>query len=148
MGERYLHIALPLIITVIANIIAVSTLNIGARYFAMCLLPLSFYSSAICQLSWISGSLSQPAVKRAASIAIINAICNTPNIWTSYLYYDSPRYVAAFSVNLGAAVVAFASATATYLYLRKQNQLMDQERPLGRSGPTPVQQANGFRYML
>ncbi|KAH0378429.1 putative MFS transporter, partial [Aureobasidium melanogenum] len=148
MGERYLHIALPLIITVIANIIADSTLNIGARYFAMCLLPLSFYSSAIYQLSWISDSLSQPAVKRAASIAIINAICNTPNIWTSYLYYDSPRYVAAVSVNLGAAVVAFASATATYFYLRKQNQLMDQERPLGRSGPTPVQQANGFRYML
>ncbi|KAH0346383.1 putative MFS transporter, partial [Aureobasidium melanogenum] len=148
MGERYLHIALPLIITVIANIIAVSTLNIGARYFAMCLLPLSFYSSAICQLSWISGSLSQPAVKRAASIAIINAICNTPNIWTSYLYYDSPRYVAAFSVNLGAAVVASASASATYFYLRRQNQLMDQGKPLGRSGPTPVQQANGFRYML
>ncbi|KAI4762782.1 MFS general substrate transporter [Aureobasidium sp. EXF-3400] len=148
MGERYLHIALPLIITVLANIIAVSTLNIGARYFAMCIMPLSFYSSAICQLSWISGSLSQPAVKRAASIAIINAICNTPNIWTSYLYYDSPRYVAAFSVNLGAAVVAFASATATYFYLRRQNQMMDQGKPLGRSGPTPVQQANGFRYML
>jgi hypothetical protein len=148
MGERYLHIALPLIITVLANIIAVSTLNVGARYFAMCIMPLSFYSSAICQLSWISGSLSQPAVKRAASIAIINAICNTPNIWTSYLYYDSPRYVAAFSVNLGAAVVAFASATATYLYLRRQNQLMDQGKPLGRSGPTSVQQANGFRYML
>ncbi|KAI4852177.1 MFS general substrate transporter [Aureobasidium sp. EXF-8846] len=148
MGERYLHIALPLIVTVLANIIAVSTLNVGARYFAMCLMPLSFYSSAICQLSWISGSLSQPAVKRAASIAIINAICNTPNIWTSYLYYDSPRYVAAFSVNLGAAVVAFASATATFLYLRRQNQMMDQGKPLGRSGPTLVQQANGFRYML
>ncbi|THZ39556.1 MFS general substrate transporter [Aureobasidium pullulans] len=148
MGERYLHIALPLTITVVANIIAVSTLNVGARYFAMCLMPLSFYSSAICQLSWISGSLSQPAVKRAASIAIINAICNTPNIWTSYLYYDSPRYVAAFSVNLGAAVAAFLSATASYFYLRRQNQRLDQGKPMGSSGPTPVQQANGFRYML
>jgi hypothetical protein len=29
--ERYLHIALPLIITVVANIIAVSSLNIAAR---------------------------------------------------------------------------------------------------------------------
>jgi hypothetical protein len=29
--ERFLHIALPLVVTVIANIIAVSTLNIGAR---------------------------------------------------------------------------------------------------------------------
>lgn len=70
-------------VTVVANIIAVSTLNIGARYFAMMLLPASFYSSAIVQLSWISGSLSQPAVKRAVAIAMINCICNTPNIWVS-----------------------------------------------------------------
>lgn len=47
----------------------------------MMLLPASFYSSAIVQLSWISGSLSQPAVKRAVAIALINCICNTPNIW-------------------------------------------------------------------
>lgn len=46
---------------------------------AMMLMPASFYSSSIVQLSWISGSLSQPAVKRAASIALINCICNTPN---------------------------------------------------------------------
>lgn len=114
----------------------------------MMLLPGSFYGSAIVQLSWISGSLSQPAVKRAASIAIINAICNTPNIWTSYLYYDSPRYVAAFAVNLGAAVVAILTATVTFFYLRRENQKMDQGKPLGKSGPTAVQQAKGYRYML
>ncbi|KAK5130110.1 hypothetical protein LTR08_002450 [Meristemomyces frigidus] len=146
--ERFLHIALPLIITVIANIIAVSTLSVAARYFAMMLLPASFYSSAIVQLSWISGSLSQPAVKRAASIALINAICNTPNIWTSYTYYDSPRYVAAFAVNLGASLIAIGMATATFFYLRKQNRRMDQGLQLGKSGPTAVQQASGFRYVL
>lgn len=111
-------------------------------------MPASFYSSAIVQLSWISGSLAQPAVKRAAAIALINAICNTPNIWTSYTYYDSPRYVAAFAVNLGAAVLAIALATATYLYLRRENRKMDQGRVLGKSGPTAVQQAAGFRYVL
>lgn len=92
--------------------------------------------------------MSQPAVKRAAAIAIINAVCNTPNIWTSYLYYDSPRYVAAFAVNLGAAVVAIASATASFFYLRRQNAKMDLGRSVGRSGPTEVQLASGFRYML
>ena len=45
----------------------------------MMLMPASFYSSSIVQLSWISGSLAQPAVKRAAAIALINCICNTPN---------------------------------------------------------------------
>ncbi|KAK4541320.1 hypothetical protein LTR36_008078 [Oleoguttula mirabilis] len=146
--ERFLHIALPLVITVIANIIAVSTLNVAARYVATMLMPASFYSSSIVQLAWISGSLSQPAVKRAASIALINCICNTPNIWTSYTYYDSPRYVAAFGVNLGAAVIAMAMATATFFYLRRQNVKMDQGRSLGKSGPTIVQQAAGFRYLL
>ena len=166
-SNRYLHIALPLVVTVIANIIAVSTLSIAGRCkhhspphlhyliltrclpdFAMMLMPASFYSSSIVLLSWISGSLSQPAVKRAASIAIINCICNTPNIWTAYLYYDSPRYIAAFLVNLGAAVIAIAMATWTFLYLRKQNRMMDQGKTLGKSGPTERQLTAGFRYML
>ncbi|KAI6906156.1 putative MFS transporter [Hortaea werneckii] len=146
--ERFLHIACPLILTVIANIIAVSTLNISARYVAMMLLPASFYSSAIVQLSWISGSLSQPSVKRACAIALINCICNTPNIWTSYTYYDSPRYVAAFAVNLGAAVIAIGMATWTFHYLRRQNAMMEMGRALGKSGPTATQQAAGFRYLL
>ncbi|EME84080.1 uncharacterized protein MYCFIDRAFT_187237 [Pseudocercospora fijiensis CIRAD86] len=146
--NRYLHIVIPLCITVVANIIAVSTLSVAGRYFAMMLMPASFYSSSIVQLSWISGSLSQPAVKRAASIALINCICNTPNIWTAYLYYDSPRYVAAFGVNLGAAVVAIGFATLTFFYLRRENAKMDQGKPLGKSSPTARQQAAGFRYML
>ena len=134
--------------TVVANIIAVSTLSIAGRYFAMMLLPASFYSSAIVQLSWISGSLSQPAVKRAASIALINCICNSPNILTSYLYYDKPRYVAAFGTNLGAAFIAIGMATVTFLYLRRENRKMDQGLQLGKSGPTAVQQASGFMYLL
>lgn len=147
-AERYLHLTLPLIITVVANIIAVSTLNVAARYVAMMLMPASFYSSAIVLLSWISGSISQPAIKRAAAIGIINSTCNTPNIWTAYLYYDSPRYVAAFAVNLGAAVVAIGLSTLTYFYLRKQNDKMDRGEQLPKSGPTDAQLAGGFRYML
>ena len=138
----------PLLVTVVANIIAVSTLNVGARYFAMMLMPSSFYSSAIIQLSWISGSLAQPKVKRGAAIALINCLCNTPNIWTAYTYYDDPRYVAAFGVNLGAAVIAVGFAFLTYFYLRRENQKMDQGITLGKSGPTAVQQAAGFRYIL
>ncbi|KAK4624400.1 hypothetical protein CLAFUW4_06003 [Fulvia fulva] len=108
----------------------------------------SFYSSSIVQLTWISGSLAQPAVKRAAAIALINCVCNTPNIWTSYLYYDEPRYVAAFAVNLGAALVAIAFATLAWVYLKRENGKMDQGKPLGKSGPTERQQAAGFRCLL
>ncbi|KAK5097542.1 hypothetical protein LTS08_006956 [Lithohypha guttulata] len=78
--ERYWHIVAPLSVTVLAFIIAVSTLNTAARYVAMVLVPASFYSTAIVILSWITSSLNQPKVKRAAAIAAINAVSNTANI--------------------------------------------------------------------
>ena len=44
----------------------------------MMLLPGS-YPGSIVLLSWVAGSLTQPAIKRASAIALINAICNTLN---------------------------------------------------------------------
>ncbi|KAJ3575518.1 hypothetical protein NPX13_g4006 [Xylaria arbuscula] len=146
--ERWLHIVGPLIITAIANIISISTTNTAARYVAILLLPGSFYSSGIVTLSWVSNSLSQPAPKRAAAIAIVNAICNTPNIWGSYLYFGAPRYIVAFIVNLVAVGLAIGFATATRLHLRRQNAKLDRDEDPGKHGPTAVQVANGFRYIL
>jgi uncharacterized protein (UPF0147 family) len=45
----------------------------------MMLMPGGCYSATIVILSWATGSLSQPTIKRASAIAIINAISNTPN---------------------------------------------------------------------
>lgn len=42
-GERYLHIALPPVVAIVAYIILVSTLNFGARYFAMCIVIAGTY---------------------------------------------------------------------------------------------------------
>lgn len=74
---------------------------------AMMLFPTALYGSAVVTLSWIvscraasfhtparstaltfspparqAGSLTQPSVKRATCIALINASCNTPNVWS------------------------------------------------------------------
>jgi hypothetical protein len=114
----------------------------------MMLLPGSFYSALTVLLSWITGSLNQPRVKRASAIALINALCNTPNIWTSYLYFSEPRYLAAFLVNMVAAGVAILMATVTLFYLRRQNQRLQQGLQIDRNGPTAAQQAAGFRYQL
>ncbi|KAK7000700.1 putative pantothenate transporter [Favolaschia claudopus] len=146
--ERYWHIVAPLIFTTIANIIAISTLNTAARYVSMMLMPGSFYGATVVILSWVAGSLTQPAVKRAAGIAFINAVCNTPNIWSPYLYSHPPRYVDAFSVNLAASVLAVAFATATMLYLKKQNDRLDNGLDTRASAPTAQQQAAGFRYII
>lgn len=146
--ERSVHVIAPLCITLAANVIAVSTLNIAARYVAIMLLPASFYASTIVTLSWITGSLSQPAAKRASAIAFINAICNTPNIWCSYLYYSSPRYLTAFIVNVVATGLAIVFAVAARIYLRRQNAKLDRGEDGGKHGPTAAQVASGFRYML
>ncbi|KAJ5082356.1 hypothetical protein N7532_011399, partial [Penicillium argentinense] len=146
--ERYLHIVCPMAVCLVANIIAVSTLNTAARYVAMMLMPGSFYAAAIVVLSWITSTLSQPSIKRASAIALINAICNTPNIWASYLYYSEPRYLAAFLVNLAASGLAIILATITRFYLRRQNSKLDRGLDMGRNGPTPAQLAVGFRYMI
>jgi hypothetical protein len=68
-----LHIICPFFITIIGNVIALATTNTAARYFAMCILPPSFYSASIVILSWISSSMTGPAVKRAIVYALINA---------------------------------------------------------------------------
>ncbi|KAH8660029.1 nicotinamide mononucleotide permease [Xylariales sp. PMI_506] len=146
--ERFFHIVGPLCITLVANVIAVSSLNIAARYVAIMMLPASFYSAAVVILSWITGSMSQPSVKRAAAIGFINSMCNTPNIWGSYLYFGAPRYVTAFIVNIAATGAAMAFALATRLYLARQNRKMDRGEDVGKHGPTARQVANGFRYTL
>ncbi|KAF4435204.1 nicotinamide mononucleotide permease [Fusarium austroafricanum] len=146
--ERTFHIIGGLTITAVANVIAVSTTNTAARYVAMMLLPASFYASAIVTLSWITGTLSQPTAKRASAIALINAICNTPNIWCSYLYYGPPRYLTAFIVNLAATVLAIVFAFTTRIYLRRQNQKLEAGKSCGKHGPTDAQVAAGFKYTL
>lgn len=146
--ERFFHIIGALFITLAANIIAASSLSIAARYVAMMLLPASFYASAVVTLSWITGSLSQPTAKRASAIALINAICNTPNIWCSYLYYGPPRYLTAFITNIAATGLAIGFAVATRIYLRRQNAKLDRGEDTGKHGPTSVQAAAGFRYIL
>lgn len=146
--ERFYHIVGALLITLAANIIAVSTLSVAARYVAMMLLPASFYASAVVTLSWITGSLSQPTAKRASAIALINAFANTPNIWCSYLYSNAPRYVTAFIVNVGATAAAIILAVITYIYLRRLNAKLDRGEDIGKHGPTNAQIASGFRYTL
>ncbi|KAM0210963.1 hypothetical protein ACHAQI_005694 [Fusarium lateritium] len=146
--ERSYHIVGALSITAVANVIAVSTTNTAARYVAMMMLPASFYTSAIVTLSWITGTLSQPTAKRASAIALINSICNTPNIWCSYLYYSPPRYLTAFIVNLAATVIAITFAATARFYLRRQNQKLETGKSYGKHGPTDAQVASGFRYTL
>lgn len=147
-GERAFHIICPFFITIVANVLAVATTNTAARYTAMMLMPGSFYASSIVLLSWISTSVTGSHAKRAIAIALVNSVSNTSNIWTSYLYTNAPRYVLAFAVNLGAAVVFIILIALLRWYLASLNKKLDRGEDLGIHGPTKVQQEAGFRFML
>ena len=81
-----------------------------------------------------------PCVQLSLTMALI--------VWASYLYYSSPRYLAAFLVNLAASVLAILLATITRLYLQRQNRNLERGFDVGRNGPTPAQIAVGFRYVV
>lgn len=146
--ERYYHLAIPLVVTLAANIIAMTTLNTAARYTAMMLMPASFYAATTVLFSWITGTLNQPVAKRASAIALIISVCNTTNIWTPYLYSNPPRLLNAFVVNVIASALAIAMATLTRWHLSRQNWKLDKGKAMGSSGPTEAQQRGGFRYQL
>ncbi|KAJ5408582.1 hypothetical protein N7509_002465 [Penicillium cosmopolitanum] len=85
-GERYLHIALPPIVAVVAFIIALSNTSFAGQYVAMCLMIGGIYSGYVVCLGYISNILPRPATKRAAALALINCLSNVCQIYTPYLY--------------------------------------------------------------
>jgi hypothetical protein len=73
-GDRSMHIICLLLISCVGNIIVVSTLNTGARFFAMFLMPLGAVSAYQIIVTWVANSFPRPLVKRSAAIAICNMI--------------------------------------------------------------------------
>jgi hypothetical protein len=126
-GERYLHVTIPLWLTMAAFIIAVATTNTVARYFSMMLMVPSFYSSYVVVLAWISNTLPRPAAKRAAALAAVAAVSNTANIYTAYMYPNNaaPRYVLAMTVNTASALIAILMATLLKFMLVRLNKKLD-----------------------
>ncbi|KAF8333075.1 major facilitator superfamily domain-containing protein [Cantharellus anzutake] len=129
--ERFKHVSIPLVVLVLAHILALSTTAVVPRYLAMLALPSSYSSSIIVSLTWISETLNQPPEKRAAAIAFLNAVAHTANVWTPYLYTSPPRYLLAFSVNIAAALLAIISSAFTRQHLKILN---DEEENEGRRG--------------
>ncbi|PYH71217.1 pantothenate transporter [Aspergillus vadensis CBS 113365] len=98
-------------ISVVMYIILMSTLNIGARYFAMMILPFASVGPQLLLYKTINLHMARPVSKRAAASALVNAIGCTSNIWASYLYYDGPHFYAAFGTLMGSAFLLAATVT-------------------------------------
>lgn len=91
----------PVILVLISTacimyIIPMATTSVGARYFAMMMLPFSSVGPQILLYKTINLHLARPTSKRAAASALVNAIGGTSNIWMSYVYIHPPHYFTAF----------------------------------------------------
>lgn len=126
-GERYFHVVIPLVIALISFIISAATLNVGARYFAMCIMIPSLYCSFTTILSWMSNCVPRPPMKRAIAIAIMNCIGNSTSIWNSYLYPSSgaPQFMIAFVCNCVFILCSIVAATLLRQRIIKLNKRID-----------------------
>lgn len=152
-GERFLHVVIPLVLALVAFIISASTMNTGARYFAMCLMIPSLYCSFTTILSWMSNCVPRPPLKRAIALSLMNCLSNSTSIWNSYLYpsSDAPQYLTAFICNcafIALAIVCAFGLRIRLMYLNKRIEkgTMNWEREFGKDNDGS-KIAPDFRYL-
>lgn len=124
-NKVYPLILMCIAISIVMYIIPMTTVNVGARYFSMMILPFASVGPQLLLYKTINLHLARPVSKRAAASALVNAIGGTSNIWASYLYYAGPHFYAAFGTLMGSAVL-FAITITTYRWLvLRENKRLD-----------------------
>lgn len=140
-GERYFHVVIPLILSMVSFVIAVATLSTAGRYFAMCMMVPSMYCAFTVILTWMSNCVPRPPLKRAIALSLMNCLANSTSIWNAYLYpsSDAPRYLKAFCCNIAFLVVSICLATILRIRISRLNKkiaegTMNWWRELGNDG--------------
>lgn len=107
-------------------------------------------------LAWISNTIPRPAAKKAAAIAIVNAMGNIGSIPGSYIWPAKygPLYVKSFGAQIAILGFACVCALALRFYLAAQNRKLDREEGFSvvggedgeKKGGAP-RVGRGFRYL-
>ncbi|OCB84399.1 MFS general substrate transporter [Sanghuangporus baumii] len=143
VGERFFHIAIPLAIGIIGYIIAMSTMNIVARYISLFLMALTF-SGYVVIMTWVSNSIPRPPAKRAVAVAFVSCFSQLGNIAGSYIFPSGwgPTYRKSYAICIATQTVAIAMFWVFSRHLRYLNG------QLKRSECENGIQKKGFRYLL
>lgn len=107
-------------------------------------------------LAWISNTIPHPSAKKAAAIAIVNAMGNIGSIPGSYIWPAKygPLYVKSFGAEI--AILGFGCVCALVLrfYLIAQNKKLDREERVeviaegdGEKTDGATRTIKGFRYL-
>jgi hypothetical protein len=116
-------------IAIVMYIIPMTTVNVGARYFSMMILPFASVGPQLLLYKTINLHLPRPIAKRAVASALVNAIGGTSNIWASYLYYAPPHFYAAFGTLMGCAFLFAITITAYRWLILRENKRLDSGDP-------------------
>ncbi|KAG1891166.1 MFS general substrate transporter [Suillus subluteus] len=141
-GDRFWHIAGPLLVGAVGFITAISTMNTAIRYLSMFFMtqaPVAF----VIFVTWVLNTFSQSQSKRAAAIALINSMGICSNIGASYFWPSSwgPSYVKSYLICILTSVICIAMCWAFRQHLARCNKIAEaEERALGLP--------KGFRYLL
>jgi len=160
-GERLYHVIIPFGVALVAFIIAAATINTAARYVSMMLMLVIYAGYVVC-LSWISSTVPRPPAKRAVALALINALSNATQVYTSFMYQSamSPRYIIAFTYNSIMVVIAIIFTVILRFMLVRLNKKLEKGEDVdgvlasgsataigGKAAlPTQQQKVKGYRY--
>lgn len=127
-NERTWHITSAKLVAVFGFVLATATLNIGARYFAMCVFAIGTYAVNSIILGWVSSTCGQTKEKKASALAIVNTIANASFIWTPYLWIEEtePRYMPAMLGSAGFSLGTAALAWGMKFWLIRENKKIRQ----------------------
>ncbi|KAH8675575.1 major facilitator superfamily domain-containing protein [Xylariales sp. PMI_506] len=126
-GEKFWHIACPIVVGIIGFIISMSTSNTAARYVAL-FLQASAYAGFIVFYSWISSSFPRPPAKRAVAIAFINAFSQLGNIAGSYVWNLSDN---GYRKSYGIVTAMFGVTILGCLLFRAQLMRLNKKLEMG-----------------
>ncbi|KAI5124935.1 hypothetical protein M0805_007362 [Coniferiporia weirii] len=143
VGERFYHIAIPLVVGIIGYIIAMSTMNIAARYVSLFLMALTF-SGYVVIMAWVSSSIPRPPAKRAVALAFVSCFSQLGNIAGSYVWPKAwgPSYRKSYAI-----CIATQSAAIVMFWIFRRHLQMENER-LEKVERERGQKIKGFRYLL
>ncbi|KAK5094097.1 hypothetical protein LTS08_008726 [Lithohypha guttulata] len=127
-NERTWHITACKLVAIAGFIIAVSTLNIGARMFAVFLFVGATYGVNNINIAWVAATLGQTDEKKSVAIAIVNTVGNCASIFTPYLWpdSDSPRFLTAMFSSIAFCVGVIALTWLMRLVLMQDNRRIRQ----------------------
>ncbi|KAI8278966.1 putative transporter [Colletotrichum sp. SAR 10_98] len=125
-NERTWHITISKIVASIGFAVATSTMNIGARYFAMVLFVGATYGVNNINVAWTAATVGQTDEKKAAAIAMVNTLGNLSFVYTPYLWpdSDSPLFRKAMIASIGFSMgVVMTTWLMKFILVRMNRQI-------------------------